>query len=195
MFKKVLIANRGEIAVRVIRACQERGLTTVAVFSDADRAALHVRYADEAYRIGPPPARESYLNAPAIIAAAHRSGAEAIHPGYGFLSEREAFAQAVLDAGLAWVGPAPAAIRAMGDKLAARRSMMAAGVPVVPGSDGEDGDPGAALSDAELVAGCRADRLPGIGQGVGGRWRQGDADRQRASRVGARLGRAPAVRR
>ena len=88
MFKKVLIANRGEIAVRIMRACQERGLTTVAVYSDADRTALHVRYADEAYRIGPPPARESYLNASAIIAAAHRSGAEAIHPGYGFLSEK-----------------------------------------------------------------------------------------------------------
>ena len=150
MFKKVLIANRGEIAVRVIRACQERGLATVAVFSDADRAALHVRYADEAHRIGPPPARESYLNAPAIIAAAHRSGAEAIHPGYGFLSENEVFAQAVLDSGLAWVGPAPAAIRAMGDKVAARRSMVAAGVPVVPGSDGGN-DPGAALSDVEMM--------------------------------------------
>ncbi len=99
MFKKVLIANRGEIAVRVIRACQERGLQTVAVYSDADRAALHVRYADEAHRIGPPPARDSYLNIPAIIAAAQRSGAEAIHPGYGFPSEQEAFAQAVLDAG------------------------------------------------------------------------------------------------
>ena len=151
MFKKVLIANRGEIAVRVIRACQERGLETIAVYSDADRAALHVRYADKAYRIGPPPARESYLNIPAIIAAAHASGAEAIHPGYGFLSENEAFAQAVLDAGIAWVGPSPAAILAMGDKVAARRTMMAAGVPVVPGSDGEGCDPCAALTDAEVI--------------------------------------------
>jgi len=144
MFKKVLIANRGEIAVRIIRACQERGLETVAVYSDADRAALHVRYADEAYRIGPPPARESYLNIPAIIAAAHRSDAEAIHPGYGFLSENEEFAQAVLDAGIAWVGPSPDAIRAMGDKVAARRAMVAAGVPVVPGTE-------SGLSDAEMA--------------------------------------------
>jgi acetyl-CoA carboxylase biotin carboxylase subunit len=151
MFKKILIANRGEIAVRVIRACQERGLATVAVYSDADRAALHVRYADAAYRIGPPPARESYLNGQAIIAAALRSGAEAIHPGYGFLSENEAFAQAVLDSGLAWVGPAPAAIRAMGDKVAARRTMMAAGVPVVPGSDGAGCDACEGSRDAEAI--------------------------------------------
>jgi len=144
MFKKVLVANRGEVAVRVIRACQERGLHTVAVYSDSDRTGLHVRYADEAARIGPAPARQSYLHAPAILAAAAATGAEAIHPGYGFLAENPDFAQAVIDAGLVWIGPPPAAIRAMGDKLAARQMMAAAGIPVVPGSP-----PG--LSDAELV--------------------------------------------
>ncbi len=152
MFNKVLIANRGEIALRVIRACQERGLRTVAVYSDADRAALHVRFADEAYRIGPPPARESYLNIPAILAVAKVSGAEAIHPGYGFLSENETFAQAVNDAGLTWVGPSPAAIQAMGDKVMARRTMIAAGVSVVPGSDSVAGcDACAGLSDADAL--------------------------------------------
>jgi acetyl-CoA carboxylase, biotin carboxylase subunit len=135
MFKKVLVANRGEIAVRILRACSERGLRTVAIYSDADRAAFHVRYADEAYRIGPPPPRESYLNISVIIEVAKESGAEAVHPGYGFLSENAGFAKAVLDAGLAWVGPSPDAIRAMGNKIAARRTMIAAGVPVVPGSD------------------------------------------------------------
>ncbi len=135
MFKKVLVANRGEIAVRVFRACGERGLWTVAVYSDADRTALHVRYADEAYRIGPAPARESYLNIPAIISAASAARAEAVHPGSGFLSENEQFAEAVIEAGLVWIGPPPSAIRAMGDKVQARRTMSAAGVPVVPGTD------------------------------------------------------------
>ena len=145
MFKKVLVANRGEIAVRAFRACGERGLRTVAVFSDADRSALHVRYADEAYRIGPPPARASYLNIQAIIEAAQAAGADAIHPGYGFLSENKEFAEAVIAAGLVWIGPPPSAIRIMGDKVTARRAVMAAGVPVVPGTDAE-------LADAEAVA-------------------------------------------
>jgi acetyl-CoA carboxylase biotin carboxylase subunit len=150
MFKRVLVANRGEIAMRVIRACHERGIETVAVYSDADRAALHVRSATQAYRIGPPPARESYLNIPAILEAARLSGAEAIHPGYGFLSENAAFAEAVIEAGLTWVGPPPAAIRAMGDKVAARETMIAAGVPVVPGTTPPPS--GESMSDAELLA-------------------------------------------
>jgi acetyl-CoA carboxylase biotin carboxylase subunit len=151
MFKKVLVANRGEIAVRILRACGERGLRTAAIFSDADRNALHVRYADEAYRIGPPPPRESYLNIAAIITAAKQSGADALHPGYGFLSENADFAQAVLDAGLAWVGPSPRAIRAMGDKVTARQAMMAASVPVVPGSDG----PSSPRAKASVAHGAR----------------------------------------
>lgn len=135
MFKKVLIANRGEIAVRIIRACQERGIKAAAVFSDADRTALHVRYADEAYPIGPAPALSSYLNPDAILDAARKAGADALHPGYGFLSENADFAEAVIDAGLVWIGPSPEAMRLMGDKLTARKVMMAAGVPVVPGRE------------------------------------------------------------
>ena len=132
----MLVANRGEIAVRVIRACRELGgINTVAVYSDADREALHVRYANEAYRIGPPSPRESYLDIERLIDVAKRSGADAVHPGYGFLSERADFAQAVTDAGLIWIGPPPQAIRDMGDKQAARAIMQKAGVPVVPGTE------------------------------------------------------------
>lgn len=138
MIKSLLIANRGEIACRVIRTAKAMGIRTVAVFSDADANALHVRSADEAVHIGPSPARESYLLGDRIIAAAKASGAEAIHPGYGFLSENAVFAQSVMDAGLVWVGPKPASITAMGLKDAAKARMIAAGVPVTPGYLGED---------------------------------------------------------
>ena len=147
MFKKVLVANRGEIAVRIIRACREIGIETVAVFSEADRMALHVRYADEAYYIGPAPSRESYLRQDKIIEVAHRSGADAVHPGYGFLAEREDFAQACAEAGLVFIGPKPSSIAAMGDKMTARETVRKAGVPVVPGTE----DVGN-LSDADLLA-------------------------------------------
>jgi acetyl-CoA carboxylase biotin carboxylase subunit len=134
MFRKILIANRGEIALRVIRACHELGVKTVAVYSDADVYAPHVREADEAVLLGPAPSSESYLNGDAIIAAARRTGAEAIHPGYGFLSEREWFARAVRDAGLVWIGPPAEAIAAMGSKTSARALAISAGTPVVPGT-------------------------------------------------------------
>jgi len=134
MFKKILIANRGEIAVRVIRACREMGIATVAIYSDVDRAALHVRKADEAYHIGPPQASESYLRVDKILDVAKRSGAEAIHPGYGFLSENATFAQACADAGVKFIGPTPASMEMMGSKTRARQEMEKAGVPLVPGT-------------------------------------------------------------
>jgi acetyl-CoA carboxylase biotin carboxylase subunit len=134
MFRKLLIANRGEIALRVIRACRELGISSVAVYSDADAHAPHVREADEAVHLGPAPSSESYLRGDAIVDAARRVGAEAIHPGYGFLSEGEWFARRVIEGGLAWVGPPPEAIAAMGSKTEARRLAIAAGVPVVPGT-------------------------------------------------------------
>ncbi len=133
-FHRVLIANRGEIAVRIIRACRELGIETVAVYSDADRGAGHVRAADVAVRIGPAAAAESYLSIDAIVDAARATGADAIHPGYGFLAERAAFAAAVAAAGFAFVGPSSTTIAALGDKLAARRLARSVGVPVVPGT-------------------------------------------------------------
>ncbi|HVV48408.1 MAG TPA: acetyl-CoA carboxylase biotin carboxylase subunit [Polyangia bacterium] len=134
MFKKVLIANRGEIALRVIRACREMGLRSVAIHSTADADALHVRFADEKVCIGPPPARSSYLSIPAIISAAEVSRADAVHPGYGFLAENAHFAEVVQKCGLHWIGPQPEVMRLMGDKVSARAAMQAAGVPILPGT-------------------------------------------------------------
>jgi acetyl-CoA carboxylase biotin carboxylase subunit len=148
MFKRVLIANRGEIAVRVIRACRELGIETVAVFSDADRTALHVKEADYAYPIGPPPSKESYLVVDKILAAVRQSGAEAVHPGYGFLAENSGFARRCREEGIVFIGPTPEAIDAMGDKVAARTVMQKAHVPVVPGSGGTLATP------EEVVAAC-----------------------------------------
>ena len=160
-FDKVLIANRGEIAVRIQRACHKLGLKTVAVYSDADRNAPHVRYAEEAYHIGPPPAAESYLDVEKLLGVALRSGAQAVHPGYGFLAERAPFAQACYDAGLVFIGPAPTAISTMGDKQVARQTVQAAGVPVVPGTE-----PG--LNDDEMVAAADDVGFPMLVKAVAG---------------------------
>ena len=151
MFKKILIANRGEIALRVVRAAREMGVATVAVHSTADSDAMHVRMADEAICIGPPPSGQSYLSMAAIISACEITGAEAIHPGYGFLSENASFVQAVEDHGIKFIGPSAAHIRLMGDKITAKDTMKKLGVPCVPGSDG-----GVATLDAAYAVGEEA---------------------------------------
>ena len=151
MFKKVLIANRGEIALRVIRACRELGLETVAVYSEADRESLHVRFADDDVCIGPPPSRQSYLRIPNIIAAAEITGADAIHPGYGFLAENAEFADTCRASNITFIGPTGEQIRQMGDKATARRLAQEAEVPTVPGSPGTIEDPDEALAFAESI--------------------------------------------
>ncbi len=165
MFRKVLVANRGEIALRVIRAVREMGLESVAVYSTADADALHVKFADQAVCIGPPPSRQSYLNIPQIISAAEITGADAIHPGYGFLSEDAEFAEVCQKCKLTWIGPPPEAMRLMGDKISARAAMQKAGVPILPGT-------GTITTEAELVEHAERIGLPVIlkaAAGGGGR--------------------------
>jgi len=151
MFKKVLIANRGEIAIRIMRACRELDVSTVAVYSDADKNALFPKYADEAYHIGPSPSSQSYLNMDKIIEVAKESGAEGIHPGYGFLSENPVFAKKCKAAGIVFIGPSSEVIEKMGSKIAARKLMVEAGVPVVPGYDKAIEDVDEALEMADSI--------------------------------------------
>src|SRR5580765_3929159 len=168
MFEKVLIANRGEIALRVIRACRELGVQTVAVYSEADRESLHVRFADDDVCIGPAPARESYLNIPRLIAAAEITGADAIHPGYGFLAENSEFADTVAASNITFIGPTAEQIRQMGDKAAARKLAHKLKVPTVPGSPGPVEDVDAGLKVA-LKIGFPVIVKAGAGRGCG--WR------------------------
>ena len=171
---KILIANRGEIAVRVVRACRDLGLGSVAIFSECDRAARHVRMADEAVAIGGNAPADSYLRIDRILDAARVTGADAVHPGYGFLSENEDFARACRDAGLTFIGPTPEAVARVGSKTTARQIAASAGVPVVPGTEQPFGPD---ASDADIAAAARANRIPRADQGGGRRWRQGDARR------------------
>src|ERR1700680_3364251 len=162
MFEKILIANRGEIALRILRACKELGIPTVAVHSTADADAMHVRLADESVCIGPPPARDSYLNIPALLTACEITGADAVHPGYGFLSENARFAEILIEHGVQFIGPKPEHIRLMGDKIAAKRTAMQLGIPVVPGSDG------GVASDAEAFRLARDIGFPLMLKGAAG---------------------------
>jgi acetyl-CoA/propionyl-CoA carboxylase biotin carboxyl carrier protein len=166
-FAKILVANRGEIAIRVMRSAKELGCATVAVYSDADRDALHVRYADEAYHLGPAAPSQSYLNADKLLDVAQRAGADAIHPGYGFFAENAAFARRVIAAGITWIGPHPDAIDAMGDKVRARQAMVAAGVPVVPGGTDAIADVAGARLAAEQFGMPLALKASGGGGGKG----------------------------
>ncbi len=167
MIRKVLIANRGEIAVRVMRACREMGIASVAVYSEADKEALFVKYADEAFCIGPPPARASYLNIEKVIETAKQNGADAIHPGYGFLAENPKFARACEEAGIKFVGPSSRVIKLMGDKITARREMIKAGVPVVPGTDECVLEPGQARVLANEIGYPVIIKPSGGGGGIG----------------------------
>jgi acetyl-CoA carboxylase, biotin carboxylase subunit len=182
VFDKLLIANRGEIACRVARAARELGVRTVAVYSDADEGALHVEQCDESVRLGPAPPRESYLNAEKVIDAAKRSGAEAIHPGYGFLSEQADFAQACAAAGLVFVGPPPGAMRAIKDKAQARSVMRAAGVPVVPGSEGHV-TPEVAVDEARALGFPLLVKAAGGGGGIGMQVANDEAELAKAVRA------------
>ncbi|HET9457189.1 MAG TPA: biotin carboxylase N-terminal domain-containing protein, partial [Candidatus Limnocylindrales bacterium] len=186
----MLVANRGEIAVRIIRACRELGIESVAVFSDADRLATHVRIADQAVRLGPAPASDSYLRADLVVEAAQRTGAEAVHPGYGFLSERASFAEGVEAAGLVFVGPTAASIARVGDKLAARRLAIAAGVPVVPGTlepapIGRPEELPAVVAEAERIGYPLLVKTAAGGGGRGMRRVDGPADLPAALAAGA----------
>ena len=178
MFDKVLVANWGEIALRIIRACREMGIESVAVHSTADADAMHVRLADASVCIGPPPASESYLNKVAILAAAEISGAHAIHPGYGFLSENADFAQMVVEHGFVFIGPDPEHIRLMGDKIAAKETVRRLGLPVVPGTDGP------VTHEAMARDAAAGDRLSGADQGGVGRRRTRHGRRPRRGWVG-----------
>ncbi|MDN5344271.1 MAG: acetyl-CoA carboxylase, biotin carboxylase subunit [Clostridia bacterium] len=180
MFKRVLIANRGEIAVRIIRACRELDIETVAVYSEADRGALHTRLADKAVCIGPAPANRSYLHIPSIIAAAQMSGADAIHPGYGFLAENPYFAEMCATSGITFIGPTPQAIQLMGAKAAARATMIAAGIPVVPGSEGVVKDLDAALAIAREIGYPVLIKASAGGGGRGMRTAQGPRELRQA---------------
>ncbi|NRA02765.1 MAG: acetyl-CoA carboxylase biotin carboxylase subunit [Myxococcales bacterium] len=178
-FRKLLIASRGEIAVRIIRACRDLGVASVAIFSEADRAALHVALADEAHPCGPPPARASYLDGSRILQIAKEAGADALHPGYGFLSENPDFARSCAEAGVVFVGPAPETIEAMGDKVAARRAMQAAGLPIVPGSTERQSDEDAAATAREIGFPVMIKAAAG-GGGRGMRLVQQEAELERA---------------